>query len=127
MSVSTGRFHPVVPTRILDDRNGTGGFNTPWGPGTTRAVAVAGVNGIPASAKAVVVNITATNGTAGSFLTAWPDGIAQPGTSTLTFGPGQTIPNLAVVKLGANGKIAIANQLGSVDVVGDVVGYVADF
>ena len=31
-----GRFHGVTPTRLLDSRDGTGGFNTPWGPAHSR-------------------------------------------------------------------------------------------
>ena len=37
-----GLFNPVVPGRILDTRDGTGGFSTPVGPGGTIAVQVTG-------------------------------------------------------------------------------------
>ncbi len=125
-SEASGRFHPMAPVRILDDRTGTGGYVTPWGSGTTRAVAVGGAFGIPASATGVVVNITATNGTQQSQLTVYPDGLGLPGTVTVNFAPGQTIPDLTMAKLGANGKVLITNKAGTVDVVADVVGYYTD-
>src|SRR2546430_12255689 len=41
------RFVPMPPSRILDSRYGTGGFFTQWGPGSGRAIAAAGVGGVP--------------------------------------------------------------------------------
>ncbi len=37
----------MPPSRILDSRDGTGGFTTPWGPLTVRALPVAGIAGVP--------------------------------------------------------------------------------
>ena len=48
----------------------------------------------------------------------------QPIASDLNWAPGQTVPNLVVVKLGADGKIAIHNGFGSTDVIVDVFGYI---
>jgi hypothetical protein len=116
-------FIGVTPNRILDTRDGTGGPAGPLGPGATRAVTVAGANGIPTSATAVVANVTATDTTGSSYLTAWPDGDSRPTASDLNWTPGLTIPNLVVVKLGANGKLDLYNAVGSTDVILDVVGY----
>jgi len=68
-----------------------------------------------------------SNGTTGSFLTAYPAGGPTPNASNVLFGPSQTIPNLTMVPLGAGGQIAIYNQLGSVDVIADSVGYYATY
>jgi len=73
--------------------------------------------------SAVVVNLTATQPTAGSYLTAYPSGTSRPLASDLNFGPGQTIPNLVVVKLGAGGKFSVYNAQGNTHVIADVVGY----
>ena len=70
-----------------------------------------------------MVNVTVTNATAPSYLTVWPSGQALPLASNLNFGAGATVPNLAFVPLGGDGRIAIFNLLGSVDVIVDVVGY----
>jgi hypothetical protein len=71
----------------------------------------------------VVANITVTDTTAGSYLTAWPDGDSRPSASDLNWVQGLTIPNLVVVKLGPNGRLDLYNAAGSTDVILDVVGY----
>ena len=118
-----GEYSAIAPVRVLDSRDGTGGFATPWSASTTRTLPVAGVSGVPMDAKAVMVNFTATHATAASYLTAWPSGQALPPTSNLNFTAGITVPNLALVPIGADGRIAIFNHVGTVDVIADVVGY----
>ena len=59
------------------------------------------------------------------FLTAWPSGAAQPASSTLNFLPGQTVPNLVMIKLGSGGGLSILNGRGSANVLVDVMGYVS--
>jgi uncharacterized delta-60 repeat protein len=113
----------VPAARVLDSRNGTGGHSTPWGPNTGRDVQVAGLNGVPADADAVVLNVIAVGGTDGSYLTVWPSAASMPLASNLNFEPGQTIANMVVAKVGAGGKVAIYNAGGSVNVVADVVAY----
>jgi len=120
---SSVRFTAVSPARILDSRDGTGGFSTPWGPWTIRSLPVAGIAGVPPDAKGVMINVTATNPSASSYLTAWPSGQPLPVASNLNFATGSTVPNLAFVPLGGDGRIAIFNLVGTVDVVVDVVGY----
>lgn len=122
-------FRSLEPTRILDSRGPNGGWAGPLPAGAPRDLQVTGRGGdsnIPASATAVVMNVTVTNATTGSFLTVWPSGQGQPTTSNLNFGPNQTIPNLVTVKLGVGGKVRIANAVGSVNVIADVVGYFDD-
>ena len=38
---------------------------------------------------------------------------------------GTTVPNLVVVRVGADGKVNLFNNSGAVDVVIDVAGYIA--
>jgi len=119
---------PVAPTRILDTRTGTGGFNTPIGPNQSIALQVAGVGGVPSMGatvppKAVVLNVTVTAPSGGSYLTVWPDGVARPTTSDLNFVGGLTIPNLVVVQVGATGKVDFYNAAGTVHVIADVMGW----
>ena len=121
--VGSVRFTAIAPARILDSRDGTGGYSTPWGPWTSRTLPVAGIAGVPADAKAVMINVTATNASAASYLTAWPSGQSLPLASNLNFGAGATVPNLVLVPIGADGRVAIFNLLGTVDVIVDVVGY----
>jgi hypothetical protein len=120
-------YNPLVPARILDTRNGTGGVTSPVGPNSTISVQISGQDGVPAShVQAVVLNLTATNATASSYLTAYPTGSAQPLASNLNFVAGQTIPNRVIVKLGTGGKINIYNAYGNVHVVADVGGWFTD-
>lgn len=97
-------------------------------PSATLSLPVAGQGGVPAMnatvpPTAVVLNVTVTNPTAGSFLTVWPEGAVEPLASDLNYGAGQTVPNLVVVKLGANGSIDLFNGVGTTDVIVDVVGW----
>jgi hypothetical protein len=119
----TTRFTPVVPVRFLDSRVGTGGFSTPWAAGQTRDLTVAGVATVPGDAKAVVTNVTVTNPTASGHVIVWPSLVAQPTVSNLNFVPGQTVPNLVMVKIGTNGKVSLFNSAGNTDLIADVVGY----
>lgn len=119
-SVIGGGFTGVTPTRVRDTRE-TGGCLA--GP-VTRQVQVTGVGGLPASASAVVLNVTAVAPSAGGFLTVYPSGVARPLASSLNFLASQIVPNAVVAELGANGAIEVYNgSPGCTHVVVDVVGY----
>jgi streptogramin lyase len=122
-AVPADRYNAITPARILDSRTANGGWNAKLVAGAPRTLAVRGVGDVPASADAVVMNVTATGGTTNSFLTVYPTGGSVPTASNVNFAGGQTIPNLVTVKIGADGKVAFANALGAVDVIADVVGY----
>jgi hypothetical protein len=122
-STSSGDlFTPVSPTRILDTRSGTG-HSGPLGPGSSIGLAVAGTDGIPSDAAAVVANTTVTDTSASSFLTLYPWGQSPPGTSDLNWSAGETIANLTLPPTGSGGQVGIFNQAGFADVVADVEGW----
>ena len=129
---ATGEFTAISPNRILDTRIGLGrpGESTaPLGEGATYDVQVTGTAGIPSSPAplAVVLNVTATEPTATSFLRIWPtSGAAPPAVSNLNFVAGQTVPNLVTVQLNTTGKLSVFNKFGDVHVIFDVVGYYAN-
>jgi hypothetical protein len=123
---TAGLFRPLVPARLLDTRSGFGGSHT-VGPGQTINLPVAGSGGVPATGvSGAVLNVTATNPTAPSYLTAFPTGSAQPLASNVNFVAGQTVPNRVMVKLGSSGSMSLFNGAGSVDVVVDVAGWFTD-
>ncbi|GAA0678945.1 hypothetical protein GCM10010193_35580 [Kitasatospora atroaurantiaca] len=125
-AATTGSSYvPVAPGRVLDTRKPIGTPTVaPVGGGKTLNLKLAGTQGIPAQgATAVVLNVTATGATAGSYLTVFPHGTERPTTSNLNFGPNQTIPNLVTVPLGEDGSVDIYNLSGNVDVVADIFGY----
>lgn len=122
-------FTGLAPARLLETRHGTptidGQFQGvgPVGTGATIDLVVAGRGGVPATgAGAVVLNVTATNATADTYLTVFPTGAAQPNASNLNVAVGATIANMVVVPIGAGGKVSLYNFAGSADVVIDVLG-----
>jgi hypothetical protein len=122
-----GTFQALAPFRACDTR--VAGPNCPAGtvgPGGEIAVKVTGVGGLPTvGVTAVTFNLTVTGGTAGGYLTAWPDGTATPTASSLNFSAGQTIANMITVKVGTNGTVRIGNALGQAHVVVDLAGFYA--
>jgi hypothetical protein len=91
---------------------------------------LAGQCGIPASAEAVSVNVTAVPLSWGGFMTLWPADGALPATSTINFGPGQVRANNAILTLGRAAPYADAIAVlpglagaGEVHLVVDVNGY----
>lgn len=130
-TVSTGErdaFFPLPPARVLDTRVGPTPLTpgTKVGPGQTINVQMTGVGGVPATASAVVLNVTVTNPSSPSVLTVFPTGTAKPTASSLNFAANETIPNHVTAKLGTGGKVSIFNELGNVDVIADVNGYYED-
>lgn len=121
-----GEFHPLDPDRILDTRTGTGtgGVVRPIAGGETLRFVAAGAGGVPAAGvSAVVVNLTATGSTSAGWLALHPSDEPWPGSSSVNFGAGQTVPNMAVMAVGADGRLALRNCCGTVDAVVDVVGW----
>jgi alpha-tubulin suppressor-like RCC1 family protein len=120
----------LAPARVLETRPGLPTIDGLWRPSapvgrdSSINVQLAGRAGVPAAnVAAVVLNVTATNPTAFSFVTVWPTGEPRPTASNLNVDPGQTVPNLVVAKLGLAGNVSIYNMNGSVDLIADVMGY----
>lgn len=124
---STG-LYATAPARLADTR----GLDTVDGQGpvgpitpTGTAVVVAGRAGLPSGGVgSVVLNVTATEPTANSFLTVWPDGAPQPLASNLNFRVGDTRPNLVVAKVGEDGAVRLAVGAGTAHVAIDLLAWV---
>ncbi|MFG2984305.1 PKD domain-containing protein [Streptomyces sp. NPDC048258] len=116
------RFSPIAPTRLADTRT-TGGA---LGGGQTRTVKVAGINGIPADATAVALNLTGTGATENGHVIAYPDPAKRPTTSNLNLEPGKDKSNQAIVPVGPNGTITLYTNTGSTHLILDAVGYYAN-
>jgi len=87
-------------------------------------VDVTGVGGVPSTGvTAVVMNVTVDQPSNSGYLSVWPSGEGRPLVSNLNFSPGQTVPNLVTVKVGANGRVNVFNPFGYAHVIADVVGY----
>jgi hypothetical protein len=115
-------FTPLAPLRILDTRNGTG-HSGKVGAAATIVVGSSAVGS--ASTGSLVMNVTATNGTAPStYLKLWATGSTPPGTSNLGVTGSQSIANMAIVGVDSSTArdFSIFNSVGSVNVIADVAG-----
>ena len=118
------RYVPVNPQRILDTREAIGAADAQIGPTGSIEVSVTGVAGVPADATAVVLNMTVDDASGPeSYLTVWPAGGPKPTASNLNFTSGPATTNLVVARVGTGGKVAIYNNAGSTDVIGDIQGW----
>ncbi len=113
------------PKRLMDTRNGTGVRKGRVGAGKTVTLKVAGASGYPSGMSAVVLNLTVTGGTRGSYVTAYPAGRSRPGVSSINFPAGWTGANLVTVPIGTGGGVTFYNYSGSVHLIADVVGFYA--
>jgi hypothetical protein len=126
-------FVPVAPCRLFDTRPGkppAGGKKAPLAAGGSNIYTqqvtgdIGDCVGIPAGATAISMNVTIVNPTAQSNLRIFPADEALPTVSNLNWLPGQSpTPNKVDVKLSPTGQIKMFNQVGTVDVLADVVGY----
>ncbi len=132
-----GEYHALTPARIFDSRPGLAGSENDVAPlgakpissgGSTFDIQLLGLGGIPTSPSdvlGVVANIVVVEPTAQGYLNAY--GAAEPaGTAAIiNFVAGQTVPNLAIVRPGAGGKLTIklAAGVGAANVVVDVFGW----
>ena len=115
-----------APQRLVDTRLLGGALPS----GSTRCFQVAGQQGIPADAAALVLNVTAVGYVAPGWLTAYPAGQPMPSTSTLNFDPAEyAIANGAIVRLGSGGQVClnvgtVNGAPGGAHVIIDASGYV---
>lgn len=122
-ATTSSGFYPVAPCRAVDTRGQTGSLGGPTiGGAQSRQFPLSGVCGLPASAVAYSLNITAVPDGPLGFLTVWPAGQAQPGVSTLNSVTGAIVANAAIVPAGVNGDIQVFATDPS-HVVIDVNGY----
>lgn len=114
------RFYPLLPCRAADTR--TVNFGVPIRAGETRDFGLAGNCGVPASAKAYSLNVTAIPSGPLGYLTLWPSGSARPPVSTLNSSTGRVVANAAIVQAGLNGSVSLFAG-GDTHVAMDINGY----
>lgn len=117
---AAGGLLPVAQRRLLDTRV----THNPLQGMTPLRLPVAGTAGVPADAIGVAVNVTAVLPTQGTYITVWPAGRAQPGTSILNPVKGSVVANLAIVGLGTGGALSLVAGSGTTNVVVDLLGYI---
>ncbi|MEX0846758.1 MAG: hypothetical protein WD023_03185, partial [Ilumatobacteraceae bacterium] len=129
-----GEFHRMSPVRVYDSRPETPINELAPGPKAATpslpTFAFDLLGQVPASSAdvlAVVVNITVIGPTAAGWLNAFGNGAAAGTSSIVNFGAGQIVPNIAIVRPGTDGKLAIQMYTGfasgSAHVAVDVFGW----
>ncbi|MEH1166271.1 right-handed parallel beta-helix repeat-containing protein [Micromonospora sp. CPCC 205539] len=124
-------YVPYGPSRIADSRDSRGWYPATYSyPLNDRQKTHAGVEYLGAwceddcpKPRAVVVNVTVTDPSNAGVLAVYPPG-GTPSTSNLNFVAKETASNLAMVRLGGDGRIgAYNNSSGSTHVILDETGY----
>ncbi len=119
-------FYTVTPCRLFDTRNPAGPLAGPaLVAGADRTFTVAGQCGVPATARALSLNVTVTQPGAAGDLRFFPGGSAAPLVSTINYRAGQTRANDAVAVLGAAGDLTVHcdQGAGTAHLILDVNGY----
>jgi hypothetical protein len=116
------------PARVLETRPGLFTADRLFETATVRPpdsvlqLQVGGRLGIPASIKAAVLNITVTDATAAGFITVYACSGGRPLASTLNYGVGTTVANLAIAPTTSDGQVCIYTQTAT-NLIVDVSGY----
>lgn len=120
-------FYPLTPCRVVDTRSGGPPFGAPsFTGGETRSFPMlSSTCNIPSTAQAYSLNVTAaTTGGIVRFVTTWPTGQMQPGTSTLNAPTGTVTANAAIVPAGTSGEISVFAS-DPTNLIIDINGYFA--
>ena len=124
-------LHTLTPCRLVDTRNAAGTLGGPaLEPGPSRRVfPVAGVCGIPTTARAISVNLTVTQPAAPGALRVFPGDTSDawtPVSTSISFGVQKTRANNSICLLSRDGtgSLAVRNDApGTVHFILDVNGY----
>ena len=124
-------FVPITPCRLADTRV-VGG---PFGGGTIRDYYAYGVLsthqggsdtcGIPNTAVAIHINLTAVNPSGFGYLRAWPYSQSEPGATLMAFTAGVSISNATALAIcyQCDSEFYVKIYSASTDLVIDAVGY----
>ncbi|HEX5585688.1 MAG TPA: hypothetical protein VFZ17_00130, partial [Acidimicrobiia bacterium] len=117
-STESGRFVGANPFRVIDTR-----LSSPFPqPGCVGPAAILRLTTTSTEVGGFVLNVTVTEPTAPGHLTVFPAPPPVPLASNLNFVPGQTVPNLVMVRVGEGGGMDFANSAGCTHLVIDVFG-----
>ncbi len=119
VSGTGSRFTPVSPRRVLDTRYGWWSPYSPLRAGRDLTVPMADV---PSWATGVTFALTAVNATQPTAVSVFPAGFPRPSTSNLNPAPRQIVSGLVVSGIKSS-SVTLTSTGGSVDVIGDLLGY----
>lgn len=119
-----GSFFTLPPCRLVDTRNAPGEHGGPaLLPGQERSFTLTGQCGIPSTAKALALNVTAITPSTDGFLAVYPG--MPPTVSSLNYKAGGVRANNMVVALENDGSLNVTatQATGQVHIAIDVNGY----
>ena len=121
------QYYAVTPCRAVDTRTGFGGIVP---ASTERQFIMKGVCNVPASAKAVSLNVTVVLPSQDGFFALWPTGGTYPSVSTINFLANEpALANGAIVPIKNPGTPDLSTGYGTASGTGqshlvlDVTGY----
>ena len=124
---SVNELRVKSPARVIDTRQAAQWPYAALSSGSQLEVRIAGKSGVPTDASAALLTLTAVDGTAGGYVTAWPCDQPKPQSSVLNLWPGVLHSNLALLQLSSvNGSICVQSTTydGSpLHVIVDAVGW----
>ncbi len=109
-------YTTIDPVRVLDTRE-----SAKLEPMQELRFSLAGRSGFPADATAALINLTATNTEAPGYVRVYPCGEEQD-VSNVNYAAGQTVANLASVKVAAGGDVCFKSYARA-DIVVDLAGW----
>lgn len=116
-------FYTLVPCRLFDTRIDVPALQ----PLSQRTFTVTGICGVPSTAKALSLSLTAIEAAAPGYLTLFPGDLADvPTVSAINFRAGLTRANNAITQVSSDGTgqiIVFNGSNGTVHMVLDVNGY----
>ncbi len=124
-------YGSLVPARLLETRLGWSTLDDEFNgiglrdAGSVTELQVAGRAGVDDDAGAVVLNLTVVDPQGPGYVTAFPCGSDRPTASNLNYPAGRTIGNVAVAKVGVDGKVCIFTKTAT-HIVADVLGFFPD-
>ncbi|MCU1445813.1 MAG: N-acetylmuramoyl-L-alanine amidase [Frankiales bacterium] len=121
-------YTALDPVRVLDTREGLGAPQARLGAGGVVDLLVAGREGVPLDARAVVLNVTGVDPSAATDIRVYPTPVVLspvPQVSNLNLLQGVTRANLVTVPIGNDGKVRLRNSAGAVSLLADLAGYYA--
>jgi hypothetical protein len=111
-------FHLLRACRVVDTRDGQ-----PIANGETRELALAGVCGVPADAKSLVLNVTVVSPAGTGWLSLYAADAIWTGTSTVNYRYGRTRANGAIVPVSPGARLNVRHSGPPAHFLIDVLGF----
>ena len=117
-------LQPFAGRRIVDSRDGTGGWSTPMVANEVRSFDPTPDSAVADNVYAAALNVIATEGAGAGHLRLFPCGGAIPEVSSLNFDTSGEATNLVTIPIGQDGRICVFASIAT-QVVIDEFGTIA--